>query len=194
MKRKMSVYLLILSLIFNLAFLGALGYRIIERKKWLAARAERAEREKKGFHEWLKLTEEQIAKLDEIRNKFPSQIRPLRNKMDEERKKLGPMLRQDPPDTSHIVAHLQSIGRLQVDIEKEIVFQVLREKAVLSPEQSEQYLKMVERHLGGNSFRGRSSGPPRRGESERRPNGRENQKTDRDSTRVKEKEKEELPW
>ncbi|MFC1502577.1 Spy/CpxP family protein refolding chaperone [bacterium] len=189
MKKKNVVYLLILSFIFNFAFLGSLGYRMIQKKKWQKARAERAERGRKSFNEWLELTEDQIAKLEEIREKYPSRIRSLRTQMHEERKKLGPMLRHASPDTIKIMAHLQSINQMQVKIEKSIIQQVLREKTVLTPEQSKKYLKMVERHLGGSSFRRRNSS--RRGDSDRRPDGRRD--GDRNGKTAKDKPKGEWP-
>ena len=189
MKKKNVVYLLILSFIFNIAFLGSLGYRMIEKKRRKTAWAERAERGRKSFNEWLELTEDQIAKLEEIREKFPSRIHSLRMQMNEERKKLGPMLRHESPDTIKIMAHLRSINQMQVEIENSIIQQVLREKAVLTPGQNEKYLKMVERHLGASSFRRRNSS--RRGDSDRKPDGRRD--GDRNEKTAKDKPKGEWP-
>ena len=167
MKSKSIKTIILLSLIFNVAFLGSLGYRIMEKKNHQKARAERKERGRTEFKEWLGLTTEQQKSLEAIREEFPSQMRPMGKQIQGERKELIRLLKEDPPDTARIVSILQNIGQIQVDMQKEIVFQVLREKDVLSEEQREQYLKMVERRLGGGSYR--RGGGSRRGSSRREP-------------------------
>lgn len=167
MKSKNIKIILLLSFIFNIAFLGSLGYRLIEKMKHQKARAERVERGRTEFKEWLGLTDAQQERLEAIREEFPSQMRPMRKQIEGERKELIQLLRVDTPDTAHIVSILDKIGQIQVDMQKEIVFQVWREKEVLSEEQREKFLKLVERRLGGDSYRRR--GGSRRGESRKEP-------------------------
>jgi Spy/CpxP family protein refolding chaperone len=167
MKSKSMKIILLLSFIFNIAFLGSLGYRLIEKNKHQKARTERMEQGRTEFKEWLGLTDTQQERLEAIREEFPSQMRPMKKQIQGERKELIQLLREDPPDTAHIVSILDKIGQIQVGMQKEIVFQVWREKDVLSEEQREKFLKLVERRLGGDSYRRRGSS--RRGESRNEP-------------------------
>ena len=67
MKSKSINTIILLSLIFNVTFLGSLGYRIMEKKKHQKARAERMDRGRREFNEWLGLTAEQQKRLEAIR-------------------------------------------------------------------------------------------------------------------------------
>lgn len=178
MKNRKTTVALILSLIFNVAFLAALGYRLWEKKEHaesIRRRPSQSNRQYRG--EPLKLTEEQRELLRQVRKEFSPRIRLIRNSLTQERQLLVGLLLQDAPDSLQVEYRLSHIGKFQLDIEREIMHQMLKEKQILPPELRERYLNMVASWLGGR--------PPSSREHSGRRNG-----TKQDSTRVKEGNKE----
>jgi Spy/CpxP family protein refolding chaperone len=148
MKNRLITIALIASVAFNFAFLGALTYRLIERR----GRREfivRKMMKGKGFpHEFMELSPEQEVCLEEIREVFHPEIRKIREKLHHERRELGDLLRKEPPDTQLMDKQLERIGQLQNQIEREVFYQLLKEKALLDSAQQEDYVCIIEDRLG----------------------------------------------
>jgi hypothetical protein len=148
MKNRWMFFGLIVSLAFNFAFLGALTYRLIERhgnqgpviRKVMKGR---------GFPlEFMELRPDQEMCMQEMREVFHPEIGKIREKLHHERKKLGDLLREEPPDTQLMDQQLERIGELQNQIEKEVLKQLLKEKALLDSTQQENYICIIEDKLG----------------------------------------------
>ena len=156
MKNRKIVFALILSLAFNMAFLGTLGYRAWKKSKYSKSYFSRERDGRKYFHEKLKLTPEQKKHLEEIREEFSPRIRPIRIDLIQRRRALAKLLIENTPDSVEIETRLQDISKLQMDIEREVIHQLLREKDLLPQEEQKRYLNMIARRMGsklGPSFR-----------------------------------------
>jgi len=102
----------------------------------------------------MKLSPEKMEKLERIHESFYPRIRPIRIQLVHERRELGDLLMEEKPDTLIIEERLERIGELQTKIEREVVYQLLREKDILDKEERERFLNIVVRRLG------RKLGPP----------------------------------
>ena len=148
MKNRWVFFGLIVSLAFNFAFLGALTYRLIERhgKRELVVR--QIMKDKRWPPECMELTPEQETCMEEIRGVFHPEVRKIQEQLHHERKKLGDLLRKEPPDTQMMDKQLERLGQLQNKIEREVLYQLLKEKALLDSAQKENYIYLIEDRLG----------------------------------------------
>jgi Spy/CpxP family protein refolding chaperone len=146
MQKRLIHLALILSLVFNVAFLGALGYRLWTRRHDTHQREQRLRREPP--EERMGLRKEQKEQLDKVRKDFFPRIRSIRMELFKERETLASILKGENPDTNQINVQLKRIGDLQCRIEKLVVFQLLKEKAFLDPQQREVFLQMIMRRMG----------------------------------------------
>jgi Spy/CpxP family protein refolding chaperone len=156
MKNRKIVLALILSLAFNAAFLGTLGYRAWKKSRLPGSDVYQESDGRKHFHEKLKLTPEQKQHLEEIREEFSPRIKPIRIDLIQRRRALANLLIENTLDSLEIETRLQDISKLQMDIEREVIHQLLREKDLLPQEEWERYLNMIARRMGskfGPSFR-----------------------------------------
>ena len=172
MKNRKIVLALILSLAFNVAFLGTLGYRSWKKGRFPRSHSYREREDRRYFHEKLKLAPEQKQHLEQIRKEFSPRIKPIRIDLIQRRRALANLLIEDMPDSLEIERQLRDIGKLQMDIEREVVHQLLREKDILPQEERERYLNMIARRMGsklGPSFRD-SRKPKLDSRSDRSPN------------------------
>ena len=147
MKNRWIIFCFIISLMFNIAFLGSFGYRKI---KQISNRPETSwkERRKQYFMDEYSLTEDQAEKMNQIREEFITQIKDLRTLMIEESKSMANILLEAEPDSLKIEDHLNRIGKLHIDFEREVVRQLLKEKEVLGPGKSREYFQRVVDRLG----------------------------------------------
>jgi hypothetical protein len=128
--------------------LGALTYRLIERREIRGSMIRKVIKGRGIPHELIELRPEQEMCLQEIRDVFHPEIGKIREKLHQERKKLGNLLRQEPPDTQLMDKQLDRIGELQNQIEREVLKQMLKEKALLDSAQQENYICIIEDKLG----------------------------------------------
>jgi uncharacterized membrane protein len=151
MKNRGMLFGLIVSLAFNFAFLGALTYRLIERHEHRRPTIHKVVKGRGFPHEFMELNPEQEVCFEEIREVFHPKVRKIREKLHHERRKLGDLLRQEPPDTQLMDKQLERIGQLQNQIEREVFCQLLKEKALLDSAQQEDYICIIEDRLGVHS-------------------------------------------
>jgi Spy/CpxP family protein refolding chaperone len=148
MKNRWMLFVLVVSAAFNCAFLGALAYRLIERHGKRDFVVHQIMKDKRCPPECMELRPEQEACMQEIREVFHPEIGEIREKLHHERKKLGDLLRREPPDTQMMDKQLERIGQLQNKIEREVLYQLLKEKALLDSAQKENYICIIEDRLG----------------------------------------------
>jgi Spy/CpxP family protein refolding chaperone len=147
-KSRLLTFGLILSLSFNFGFLGALGYRFLENRK-----GGKVEPDRRIFVQcmpdsgrrmmWFEMAPEQKQKIQHRRMMFHPRVQDIRMKLHDERIALVDLLMQEPVDTTLIEQKIERISKLQGDIEKEVVFQLLREKAELTPDQRRRFLEIM---------------------------------------------------
>jgi Spy/CpxP family protein refolding chaperone len=139
---------LIISLAFNLAFLGTLIYRTVDKKQHSRGRSGR---ERVSMQKWLELTPEQETMIQEIRNRFSPRYKITRGKMRKAREKNMAHFMNEKPDTLAIFNHVDEVGRLQAEMEKLVIRQMMQESEVLTPEQRDKFKKRVKERMGGRS-------------------------------------------
>ena len=150
-KQKSILVLMIVSLVFNVAFLGGLLYRLHERSRLPkppfppGLKKERFSRERTDMPEGLR------EKMHDIHKQFSPRMRELQGRIREERDALIEILMADEPDSTAVENQLKRIGECQLEIEREVVHRLFREKDLLPLEQRRQFLEMVTRRYGGPS-------------------------------------------
>ena len=146
MKSRTIKFVFILSLIFNVAFLGGLGYRLLGKRPvpFLRHRLLKG----KGYYEHFHCPPEIRERLRCIQREFPKKISSIRPHLFTERTILADLLKSETPDSILIEQQLDKISNLQKEIEREVVYQLLREKNEMPPEMREQFLDIVVKRLG----------------------------------------------
>jgi len=144
MKQRWIVISLIVSAALNLVFLGVLGRCVWERKCRPPRAYERISRfERKGLDGDFRFRPGDETRLHPHRQLFKPRVEGIQKDLRDARRKLGGLILEEKPDTLAIDRHVEMIGSLQTRMEKEVVRQLLREKAALDPEQRERYLQFI---------------------------------------------------
>lgn len=156
--------ILIISFVFNLAFLAALGYRLWQRRHRTPQRPTVA-RERIEEHERFDPPPELRERMNALRDVLKPRMRSHRQALSEDRLELVALLKEENPDSMQIESVLQCISRHQMDLEREVVFHLLEQKAILPLEHRERFLEMVTRRMGNHR---RSPGGDNRRNSRRR--------------------------
>ncbi|MCL5270475.1 MAG: Spy/CpxP family protein refolding chaperone [bacterium] len=85
--------------------------------------------------ELLQLTDEQVARIDDLTTKTRQQIEALMPQMRDARKELEDLLKATPPDKDRILEQVEVIGYLQIELTKIEMSQRLALREILTPEQ-----------------------------------------------------------
>ena len=163
MKKRFLVITLIVSLVFNLAFIGALGYRLWFRRHKAPSHS-RTTRERVQDRERFAPPPELEERIAALRSVFIPKVRSHRKDLSAAREDLISLFEQDNPDSMGIETVLHRIGQLQLNLDREVVFYMLQRKAILPPEHRDRFLEGMKRRLRDD----RRSGPDPRGTSRRR--------------------------
>ncbi len=156
MKMKKNI-ILILSLLFNLAFVATLGVRYFQKKAHTERPRRRDWRQEESA--WLGLRPEQEAALDSLRKAFWQKMDTLRIPIGLYREAVANQLLMETPDTLEMESSLREIGLIQTRMEIAVILQMLREANTLDPPQREKFMKRVAERM------------VRRSRSSRRPEG-----------------------
>lgn len=154
---------LVMSLAFNFGFLGMFVYRLIERpsrKEEIRPAASvydaRAplpgDRARQPIRKPV-LNAEQKRELRRIREAYKSEIQSMRQSLLRERRRLGGMLLNHEADSAKIGSQIQTIGELEIRMEKAIVFELIRESRILAPEERAAFIRMALQRLDGTRKR-----------------------------------------
>ena len=164
MKKKTTTIIVILSLAFNVAFIGSYGYRLWQKNRETDIRSERfdgrfgqnIERERRNEEspERLDFRPEQMEQIEEIRQMFEPRINEIQGELMEKRRALGTLLMEEhveeDPDTFTIYEHIDEIGILQAELEKEVTRQILMARTVLDSAGQRQFFWMLGRRMGSD--------------------------------------------
>ena len=141
---------MIVSLVFNAAFLGGLVYRLHERSK-TPRHAFTRQFTKEGIRRNREAMPEELReRMRVVHDRFSPRMRELRDRVRSERNALVEILMVDDPDSLAVENQMKRIGEFQLEIEREVVHRLFREKDLLPLEQRRQFLEMVTRRLGGS--------------------------------------------
>lgn len=162
--RKLTI-VIIFSLAFNVAFLASLGYKTWQKKRQTNQSEAQRRSQRTSSRGERQPSPEWKAHYERLRTQFLPQIKPLQEKLTEERKALGQLLRSEEPDTFQIELRLQNIAKFQSDIERAIVYFMFEEKKHFNPDERKKYIDRVIRRIEGGPYRERSG---RRGENRKR--------------------------
>lgn len=152
-KKRSILVIMIVSLVFNAAFLGSLVYRLHERSKYPESRRSRGPAREHASREHPEMSGELRKRMHEVHERFSPRIRELRGRIRGERDVLMGILMAEDPDSTAVENQLRRIGEFQLDLEREVVHRLFREKDLLPLEQRRQFLEMVTRRWGGPSRR-----------------------------------------
>jgi len=161
MRRWMQIAL-VMSLAFNLGFLGAFVYRLTERQpvqQMIQPHVARPQNQKIQPHEPVQpvtrpvLLPEQKHRLQEIRQAFQPGIRQIRQELMKEKRALGDMLFMGETDSLRIDSQIRKIGELEMRMEKTVIFELLRESRIMTPEERPAFIRMALKRIEGNRQR-----------------------------------------
>ncbi len=154
MKKRATTIILILSLAFNVAFLGSLGYKLWQRNKYEDIRIPRFNRPNGEPPERMDFRPEDREKIDQIRETFEPKINPILDALMEKRRAFGSLLWEEHveenPDTFTIYERIDEIGKLQTKLEKEVTRQILMARTVLDSAGQRQFFWMLGRRMGSD--------------------------------------------
>lgn len=156
MRNSTLIFLLIVSLILNISFLGAAGYQYYKKSTyWTSPFGYKI---KKGhfLFEELSLRPDQLKTMREGATKFRAIIDEKRQAVTSKRKELITMMRQDNPDRKALAAVVSEISGMQEEMQQMIAMHMLDMKAGLDEEQQKKFLDLVDSAMTG----GRQIGCP----------------------------------
>jgi Spy/CpxP family protein refolding chaperone len=156
MKNSTLKFLLLISLILNISFLGAAGYQYYKKSTyWTSPFGYKIEKGHFLFEE-LSLRPDQLKTMRETATKFRAVIDEKRQAVASKRKELITLMRQDNPDRNAIVAVVSEINGMQEEMQRMIAMHMLDMKAGLDKEQQKKFLDLIDNAM----TEGRQTGCP----------------------------------
>jgi Spy/CpxP family protein refolding chaperone len=100
-----------------------------------------------AFERHLCLSGEQEKCIKDIHFAFDSEIGGVQAQMREKRRAMVEEMKKESPDSTLIDKLIEEISRLQAELQKKAVLNLLKEKEVLTPEQKAAFFRMFEDHV-----------------------------------------------
>ena len=148
MRTKWLMLALVFSVVVNLVAVGTVGFH------WWKVRSAGPPFPPfpgpmlKPLHRPLSLEPGQIKELEAQRRRIGEEIQDIRRDLFQDRARLMQLLRSPDPDSMEVEKVLQEIASSQIALERNIIHSILRMKQVLTPEQREKLLRMLEERGG----------------------------------------------
>ena len=156
MKNSTLKFLLIVSLILNISFLGSAGYQYYKKStSWTSPFGYKIQKGHFLFED-LSLRPDQMKNMRETATKFRTIIDEKRQTIASKRKELITLMRQDKPDRNAIAAVVSEINGMQEEMQRMIAMHMLDMKAGLDNEQQKKFLDLVDNAM----LEGRQLGCP----------------------------------
>lgn len=144
MKNSTLKFLLLISLILNISFLGAAGYQYYKKSTyWTSPYGYKVEKGHFLFEE-LSLRPDQLNTMRETAAKFRAIIDEKRQAVATKRKELITLMRQDNPDRNDISAVVSKISGMQEEMQRMIAMHMLDMKAGLDKAQQDKFLDLID--------------------------------------------------
>jgi Spy/CpxP family protein refolding chaperone len=144
MRNSVLKFILLISLILNISFLGAAGYQYsMKSTYWTSPFGYKM---KKGhfLFEDLSLRPDQMKTMREAATKFRTVINKKMQVIASKRKELIALMRQDTPEKHAIAAVVSEISRMQEEMQQMIAMHMLNMKAGLDKEQQKKFLDLID--------------------------------------------------
>ena len=144
MKNNTLKFLLVVSLILNISFLGTAGYQYYKKStSWTSPFGYKIQKGHFLFEE-LSLRPEQLKTMRETATRFRAIIDEKRQAVASKRKDLITLMRQDNPDRNAIAATVSEISGMQEEMQRVIAMHMLDMKAGLDKDQQKKFLDLIE--------------------------------------------------
>jgi len=144
MKNSALKFLLLISLILNISFLGAAGYQYYKKSTyWISPFGHKIQKNHYLFEE-LSLRPDQMKSMKETAIKFRSVVDERRQVIASKRKELITLMRRDNPDSKAIEDVVAEISNMQEKMQKMIAMHMLKMKAGLDKEQQMKFIDLIE--------------------------------------------------
>lgn len=163
MKKQFFILTIVFLFVINITALATLSYNRWIRPQYAAETAEQEEA-------WdvlqmrIALKPNQLQRMQDSRMTFEQDIDSLRQEMWTKRKKLIEEARRSSPDLKRIDQVVDELSKLQAEVEKKTVRNLIKDKELLTPGQQKRYLSLFEKHMHGQ---GRGRGRMGRGRARR---------------------------
>lgn len=148
MKKRTVIIVLLLLFIVNLTAIATFSYY-----RWLKPRKEAVEIGSSeiwnSLQDQVALNPPQLERMKNLRFIFEKEIISLRREIWEKRKILLEETRNPNPDLVRIDNAIDDLSRLQAEIQKKTIRNILKDKEILSPWQQKRYFSLFERHMQG---------------------------------------------
>ena len=148
MRNNFIKYLLILSVLLNISFLGAATY---SRYKSSSSSGTPPDCGPHGSHlfEQLTLSPEQTKLLHQKASYFRAALAQKRQEVFQMRTALFSMLRAEEPESQVIEESIHRINNQQLEIQKMVIAHILEFKNMLGKDQQQKFLNLIEKAMSG---------------------------------------------
>lgn len=143
--KKFSVILVVLLGVVNLSALATLGYHRFVAAK-VASPVCCQSGEEYLYHQ-LGLSGAQIEQMKGIRASFQAQTDGISQQLFLRRSELVGLLKTSAVDSQRISQLLHEIGKLQTELQQQVIQTMLKQKAILTPEQQDQFFSLIGQRL-----------------------------------------------
>ncbi len=148
MKKRILMYGLIFLVIINISSLIMLAYnRLLREEPSIYASGLQAS--PACLQSELNLTPDQIQKMHKLRVCFSKDVASHSQEILEKNTSIFQELKKAKPDMARIDSLIDDISRLQAQIQKKTVLNLMKDKSVLNPEQRDCYFSIFETHVCG---------------------------------------------
>lgn len=149
MKKRITIYLIVIVTLINLSSLGTILYLKWTEEDNVPVSVLPGSRFE-IMKEELKLTPQQLEQFEKIRTELHSRLDTLDTKFNSLRKEmLSEIWQTQKPDSQKIENILQLFSQLQLETQRWIVQHFYKFKEVLTPEQAEKFYKIVSERFPG---------------------------------------------
>ncbi|HHS12845.1 MAG TPA: periplasmic heavy metal sensor [bacterium] len=146
MKKRHMTWICIVSLVFNAAFITAIGFQVFQRRY----RTEKPDVKKQPVVS-MDIPPEKREKLSELRQAFFKEIDPSVRRIREEKKQLLEMFMNESVDSLRVHQKIETVAELQRVIDKKVANQLMKEKRILPSDQQDRFYRFLLSRMGGES-------------------------------------------
>jgi Spy/CpxP family protein refolding chaperone len=151
---------LIISLVFNVAVLGAFAFGWVRYQRSPASRRLSPERSEHRFDKRIDrlgkdigLSEDKIQRVEAIMTESREKMDELKTALREKRTELADLLHADEPDEATIMAKVDEISALQGELERMLVQRLLHVRSVLDKDERERFMELIRRRMAPGRHR-----------------------------------------
>ncbi len=146
MKRKILTFWLGLAVVINISALVTFAYHRFVRG-WEKPAPPSVLASTASYENALCLSSEQKTCLKDLIDSYDTEVKQIYTQLQEKRRLLVEEIKKETLDSGSIERFIEEIGRLQAEIQKKAVLHLFQEKKLLTPEQKEQFFRMLENHV-----------------------------------------------